>query len=345
MKIIKYICLFLVTCLAISACGKDNKGEDPTPQPQPKPTECYVLLDSLWNNTSPLAYDSKRESLFNSIQPFADACTNTAFKNLLTSDANKYALTVRYDNILSCYDAAFTRILDALKNGRPATGEVVIWQLYNMGYVIQTPTQTFAIDIYHYRAEELVPYLDFLAITHTHADHKWESLMSKMYDLGKPVYSNFFSPQINYQYCSTVNADYSFGDCEIHTFITHHNNSTTNVPVTAFQISCGSLANNFVLLHSGDSNFIASEFDVTKTIDVYIPRYAPNELTENQVIGKVFKPKYVLLSHILELSHKDVSDSRWSLQLAVERASKLDCANSIVPFWGEKLVWKNGSLQ
>jgi hypothetical protein len=32
------------------------------------------------------------------------------------------------------------------------------------------------------------------------------------------------------------------------------------------------------------------------------------------------------------------------LNSALERASKLNCENSVVPFWGEKLVWKDGKL-
>ena len=72
-----------------------------------------------------------------------------------------------------------------------------------------------------------------------------------------------------------------------------------------------------------------------------------NALTENNIIGTSAgqtKPDYVLLSHILELSHESEEESRWSLNSALERASKLNCENSVVPFWGEKLVWKDGKL-
>ena len=78
-----------------------------------------------------------------------------------------------------------------------------------------------------------------------------------------------------------------------------------------------------------------------------IPRYAPNALTENNIIGTgagQTKPDYVLLSHILELSHVSEEESRWSLNSALERAARLNCENSVVPFWGEKLVWKDGKL-
>lgn len=67
--------------------------------------------------------------------------------------------------------------------------------------------------------------------------------------------------------------------------------------------------------------------------------------TENNVIGKVFTPKYVLLSHILELSHTDPDSSRLTLKQGLTRASLLDCDNSYMPFWGEKLIWKDGALK
>lgn len=341
---LRTLLIALSACLILS-CGKPSRGDTPGPNPGTETKPAGVqLLETLWTTTSPLTVDQTRKETLDGIQKLADACTNTAFKNLLASDANKYALTVKYDPILSAYDAAFDRVLAALKGGHPAAGETIIWQLYNMGYVIQTPTANFGIDLYHYRAAEMAPYLDFVCSTHTHQDHKSDALQDAMFKAGKPVLSNYYTPEKNYSYTSEVAKDYELAGCKLHTFITKHNNGTNNVPVTVFQIDCGSNAGGLVLMHSGDSNFIASEFDVTKPINVYIPRYAPNALTENQVIGQVFTPDYVLLSHVLELSHKDISDSRWSFELALERASKLNCDKTYVPFWGEKLVWKNGKL-
>ena len=339
----KYYIILLSLCLSL-ACGN---GTDPTPQrPEvtPSQTQGVKLMESLWE-TSPLNVDQKRLNLFASIQGLADQTTNTSFKNLLAADDSKYALTVKYDDMFSCYDAAFERVLSALKAGKPANGTAVIWMLYNMGYVVQTPSGNFGIDIYHRRAAELEPYLTWVGSTHQHQDHMANDLQEAMYKAGKPVLTNYYQPEMNYKYTATATKDYEVGGYRIHTFITKHNNSaTTNVPITVFQVDCGEDSGGLVLMHSGDSNFTASEFNVTKPIKVYIPRYAVNELTENQVIGPVFTPENVLLSHILELSHKDVSESRWSFELALDRASKLNCEQTYVPFWGEKLVWTNGKL-
>lgn len=336
------IYVVLSVCL-VWACGKDDNGGSNGKETPARP-DGLTQIEQLWFSTSPLDVSDLRMGIFNTLQGYADACTSTAFGYLLASDANKYALTVKYDNILSCYDAAFDRVLSALKSGRPSNGKVVIWLLYNMGYVIQTPDVNFAIDIYHYRAKELEPYLDFLCSTHVHQDHKSEPLMDAMFSAGKPVITNFYEPEKNYAYCSAEAKDYIIKGCSLHTFITRHNNGSINVPVTVFQIDCGEASGNFVLLHSGDSNFIASEYDVTLPVDVYIPRYAQTALDENNVIGNVCTPEYVLMSHILELGHKDVTESRWPFDMALERASGLKCDKTYVPFWGEGLVWSDKKL-
>ena len=336
--------LIMLSALLMTACGKpvdDQTDKEPSVSTK---TDGLVLLEKLWAETTPFDVSKTRLDIFDKIQGYADDHTSTAFKYMLDYNADKYSLTVKYDNILSCYDAAFEKILDGLMTKKPANGEVYIWMLYNMGYVVQTPSMAFAIDVYHYRAAELEPYIDFYASTHIHSDHKSEALMELMYDKGKPVITNFYEPEKNYEYYSTETKDYKIKNCTLHTFITRHNNSSTNVPVTVFQIDCGGDTGNFVMMHSGDSNFIASEYSVTQPIDVYIPRYAQSPLHENNIIGKVCEPDYVLLSHILELGHKDISESRWSLELGLERASKLDCENSYMPFWGEAMVWKDNKL-
>lgn len=96
--------------------------------------------------------------------------------------------------------------------------------------------------------------------------------------------------------------------------------------------------------HVGDSNYNAEQYTITKNIDVFIPRYAVNALTENNVIGKITEPKYVLLSHILELTHVDTEASRRSVEMGLERASRIDCENTYMPMWGEKMTWKDGKL-
>ena len=45
------------------------------------------------------------------------------------------------------------------------------------------------------------------------------------------------------------------------------------------------------------------------------------------------------------MAHAGVDASRWSLDMALERASKINCDQTYVPMWGEKMVWKNGKFE
>ena len=341
--------LLILLCLTLvvsTACGDTENEKRPTePTSGDSDKGNYDGLEKLWA-TSPFDVDmTARKAAFKQIQTYADECPSSTFSSYLSgTDALATSLQKTFPAIY-CYNQAFERILEGVKNDKPANGEAYIYMLYNMGYVIKTPSGAFGIDIFHRRGAELAPYLDYYCMTHTHQDHRCLPLAEAMNAVGKPVLQNFLDASA-YSYTSTKDKDYTIGDFKIHTFITNHNNGTSNVPVTVFKIDCGNDGGNLVLMHSGDSNFLPEQYVSVKdvNIDVYIPRYAPNALTENDVIGSVFAPKYVLLSHILELTHTDPSSSRWTLEQGLERASKLNCSQTYMPFWGERMIWKNNKL-
>lgn len=335
----------LYAAAVVSMLAACDKNEVDWTVPERQSSQAPATMESLWQ-TSPLDVTGSRRDLFNKVQSYADTCASMTFSRFMEGDMWLAGSLVKYNDILACYDAAFDRVLEGIANETPGAGEVHIWMLYNMGYVVKTPTGCFGIDIYHRRGAELAPYLDFYASTHVHQDHRCDALADAMLEADKPVLTNYLE-RPGYAYTSSTAADYSIGSFSIHSFITNHNNGDSNVPVTVFRIDCGEETEHFILMHSGDSNFLPEQYESVKDsgIDVYIPRYAPNELTENNVIGKVFEPDYVLLSHILELSHSDPDSSRWTLEQGLTRASLLDCENTYMPFWGERLIWKDGKLQ
>lgn len=327
--------LILFCSLAVSACGGD--GDEPlSPTTEPQNPQASGVMNELWETSCLLADRSQRSDLYDQIQMWADACPadNVFLKYIKTDNITANSLQKSYP-ALECYDVAFDRILKALKSGLHAGAKPRVWALYNMGVIVQTHNGNYAIDIYHRRGNELAPYLNFYAITHIHADHKWEPLAVAMSELGKPVLSNFTINNVNNsQYVSMNSKDYTVGSFKIHSFITHHNSSDlSSLAITAFYIDGGDLK----LLHSGDSNFIPEEFESMrdKEVDFYVFRYAVNALTENNILGDIVNPKVAVLSHILELGHKDISNSRWSMELGLDRASRLNCKKVAMPFWGD----------
>lgn len=345
-----YFLLFFVVILSFAGCNSTDDGSTPQNKPAQQ-SEAAATMQQMWE-TSSLAINTARQDAFVKIQQYADACPMTYFKTYFKSLDASCESKEKNDPILTCYRMAFDRVLDGIKNETVESGTVAIYMLYNMGYVIKTPSGCFGIDIYHRWAKKLAPYLDFLCVTHNHQDHYSEDLIQAMLDANKPVLSNYLKKGAGYDYTATVNKNYTIGKFAIRTAITDHNTSNDGKNfVTVFRIDCGDDTDNFTLLHVGDTNFQPAQFgNVQGAIDVLIPRYAPvpHGLDENNILGTgsgQVQPHYVLLSHILELGHDGVAYSRWPLDMALERASKLNCEKTYVPFWGEKLVWKNGELQ
>ncbi len=335
-SVIRILLLFCV--VTATACGGDDDPSSPVNPDKPEVSKVKETMDALWQTSPMLTDKDSRIDYYNTIQNWADACPsdNVFLKYIAADQATAAALEKAYP-ALECYDYAFDKVLEALKGDMPHGSKPRIWTLYNMGIVVQTPDGNYAIDVYHRRGAELAPYIDFYAITHIHADHKCEALARAMSDMNKPVLTNFVIDGVdNNNYFSTTEKNYVIGKFNVHSFITHHNSSDLSIlAVTAFYVDGGGLK----VLHSGDSNFIADEFESmrNKDVDYYVFRYAVNALTENNVLGNVVNPKVAVLSHILELGHKDISNSRWSLNLGLDRAGRLNCDKVAMPFWGDCL--------
>lgn len=344
-KKITSILFLVVFCLSLFSCGdKNDDPNDPNPGGNNIQKEVQSLTDDLWSTSFLNPTDTKRRQAFDKIQDYADLCSASYFKNYLSSLPAAAETSEKYDPILSLYRISFDKVLEEIKTAQISQGTAVIWLIYNMGYVIKTPSGCFAIDISHKYAAKLAPYIDFLCITHNHSDHYSAELIQAMFDAGKPVLSNYLKQGENYPYTSTKATNYTIGKFRITTNMNDHNSTLPNF-VTTYQINCGDDTGNAVLMHVGDSNYKASQYSIKEKVDVMIIRYAPNAETENNVIGKIMNPQYVLMSHIMELAHAGVDESRWTLEQGLERAGKINCEQTYMPFWGEKLVWSNNKLQ
>lgn len=339
--------LFCLLAIALTGCGdKDEARGNDEPILTGLAKEVDAVAQQLWES-SPLTASAARAAAFDKIQPYADQCKDDYFISYLKGLDETSISMEKTTPILYFYRSAFDRVMNGIRNTKVENGTAAVWLLYNMGYVVKTPSGCFAVDISHRWAKELAPYIDFLCVTHKHSDHYSTDLIQAMFDSGKPVLSNYLK-DTSYPYTAKGDRDYEIGKFRIKTCVTDHNNSGLSNFVTVFSIDCGEDTGGFVFMHVGDSNYKPAQYtNLPAHVNVLVERYAPNALTENNILGSgngQVEPDYVLLSHILELSHADVSDSRWSLDMALERASKIKCEQTCVPMWGEMLVWKNGEL-
>jgi len=207
-----------------------------------------------------------------------------------------------------------------------------MWYLYNMGYIIKTPTGCFGIDLKHKYSEKLVGLIDFLLISHRHGDHFDEDMVKEMERLNKPVVSNF----IENRYLITEPKSMTIGDVEIKILINDHNVQTPNF-VLSFEIDCGKSADHMNVFHTGDS-YMASQLLTSKDVDILIPHLRVG-LDINEVV-KNTRAKNVMMSHVMELGHARVEGGyRWSFDNGFDECSKLTNTNCYLPVWGEKTVW------
>lgn len=298
-----------------------------------------------FNKTSPFLLDNERLLLLNKFETYSDKFPHTSFSQYLTSPEQTAIDSEHTVPILYSYRYGFDKVINELKNTQVKNGTAAVWLLYNMGFVVKTPSGSYGVDIDHRWAEELEPYLDFLCVTHNHGDHANVKLMDAMNKKGKPVLSNFYTKDATY--VSKVPATYNIGNFTIKTDITDHLADPT-LPnfVTVFRIEGGADSDNFSMLHCGDSGFNPLHFTkVQGPVDMVVLRWGAAR--ENNILGigsgKV-KTDYAVLSHLIELRHEPHPNGQASITQTLKHLPNVNCENTLLPFWGEKMTWENGKM-
>lgn len=236
--------------------------------------------------------------------------------------------------ILYFYEAAFDKVKREVENTVVATDTVVLWHVYNMGYVVKTADSCFALDLHHRRGEELIPLLDFIAVTHDHTDHRTARLLASFAKTGKPIISNFY-PHTGF---SATPQTLKLGSVTLHTCITDHNRKLLNF-VQPCEIEIPGKNRQIVIFTGGDT-FDPTQFRMHNSeVDVFIvhPRVGL-VVTEAQ---RIVNPRLTLISHLLEMHHHH-DQWRWSYDVGFDELEKSRNANraAAIPMWGDRITVK-----
>ncbi|MDD4632575.1 MAG: hypothetical protein PHQ77_10045 [Proteiniphilum sp.] len=338
------IALLLFIIISVS-CQKGLYSESKRNNRRNEAVREAAMTMSQFRNTSPLNLDSERLMLWRKFQEYSDQLKSTTFKEYLKKPEEEAVMMEDTIPTLYFYREGFDKVLHEVKNSEVQYGNTLVWMLYNMGFVVKTPSGCFGIDIDHRLAERLEPYLDFLCITHNHGDHYNNKLIEAMINHDKPVLSNFHKG--SQEYVSTVATSYKIGNFSIRTDISDHL-ANPDLPdfVTLFRIEGGDDSGNFSILHCGDSGFNPKHFtNIAGEVNMVILRWgAPRE---NNILGSgkgQVKPDYAVLSHLIELRHEPYPHGQASITKTLEHLPNVNCENTILPFWGEKMRWENGKL-
>ena len=290
------------------------------------------IADIFWHKSSCRNLSEEREAAMVEMQKYVDTFTHTLFNEYMaTSVGTEKEQGIEQWGLMKFYNMALDKLLEEIPATKVKRGEVVIWQLYNMGYVVKTQTHCFGIDLFHKHAEKLAPMIEFMLITHNHGDHYSKSLVDKLESEGKAVYSNFRDNGHKVQ----TGDEITVGNISIKVTTVDHN-ATLNNFVNTYEINCYASKGKkgYVMFCTGDAHNY-EQLNPTGAVDVFIPHLAVG-LNMAEAVKKI-NPKEVLMSHILELGHA-ITKWRWSYEYGLNECQKLQREGVYMPVWGEKVV-------
>ncbi|MBR4994633.1 MAG: MBL fold metallo-hydrolase [Alistipes sp.] len=291
------------------------------------------LADVMWNKSSCRNFTEERRAAMNEMQKYVDTFTHTLFNEYLNTTAGTdKERAIEQWGLMQFYNMALDKLLEEIPATKVKKGQVVMWQLYNMGYVVKTHKQCFGIDLYHKHAEKLAPMIDFMLITHNHGDHYAKALVETLERDGKAVYSNFRDNGHKVQ----TGDEMQIGNISIKVTTVDHNTKLTNF-VNTYEVNCyEKQGKDFVILFTGDAHNY-TQLTASGKVDLFVPHLAVG-LNMLKAVEKI-APTEVLMSHILELGHS-ITLWRWSYEYGLNECEKLNREGVYLPVWGEKIAFK-----
>ena len=249
-------------------------------------------------------------------------CTDPAEVAKMERSGVPYYLRKSFDKV--CKEVRTTKVKD---------GTVAVWLLYNMGYIVKTPTATFGIDLNSRHLDELLDMIDFGMITHPHGDHNTKEFSHGMVKRGKPIMAPFDIKDVE-EMRVQHNGVYTFGDVTVRVTVGDHNKKKLNF-VASYEIDCGARTNHTVIYHTGDSSNY-TQLQPQKPVDIFIPHMRVS-LNIQAAIDNIH-PRHVFLSHLQELGHR-IHKYRWTFHDALKDKKKYKHDHLWIPCWGEKIIY------
>jgi hypothetical protein len=215
---------------------------------------------------------------------------------------------VLYSNIPHYEIHKFYRLMQEkamieIRNEQVEEGATV-WQIYNHGFIVKTPTVLLGFDLYDYygsaNLEKLADILDVMFISHNHTDHLCPELEQAMLNRNKPVIRNV-NPAVTHA-STTINLGDSVNVLNL--IVTQHA-GLHSIAIQMFEVIT---PEGIKIFHTGD-NQTSETIPFIEDVDILLLNAWVNEsgytssiTGSRNAINKV-KPIVTLPGHILELGH------------------------------------------
>ena len=229
---------------------------------------------------------------------------------------------------------SFEKVRKEIRTTKVKEGTVAVWLLYNMGYIVKTPTTTFGIDIYSKYTDELLDMIDFGMVTHAHGDHNHSVFTRGLAKRNKPILAAFNIKNVEEMRVEHGGV-YTIGDVTIRVTVGDHNKKSLRNFVASYEIDCGANTNHTIIYHTGDSHNY-TQLNPQQKVDIFIPHIRVG-LDIPKAIDK-FQPRHVFMSHIQELGHR-IKKWRWTFDDALRLREKWNHNHLWIPCWGERIIY------
>ena len=116
---------------------------------KPDEKEFKAAVKQVLKNTTCMAKDTvARLEALNVIQREINNFPAEDWKDFVFNNWNwKDIDNKEHHGVLYFYRQAFNKVRREVRSTKVAEGTVVLWNVYNMGYIVKTPTHTFGIDV------------------------------------------------------------------------------------------------------------------------------------------------------------------------------------------------------
>lgn len=290
----------------------------------------------LWNHPPNGRNQAARRQRMQCLQDASDDLSASTYMTYLRAWSASVTVADRLEKaypVLSYLRKATQQAVQDIRTTQVKEG-IVLWYVYNMGYVFKTPTACFGVDLHFRDAATLAEDLDFLLITHGHRDHFTASLLDAMLAAGKPVVTRWYPgswliTQPTELWFGSIRVKVDIGDHHRHLPVLSWNN------MLMFQIDVGSGGDAYTIYHSGDGNRF-KKMQPDKPVDLFIVHVQLPMDVEDAI--EYLAPRQTIVSHVLELSHSTglPLPLRWSFDFAFKQLERIEDKKAMVLTWGER---------
>ncbi len=340
-----------VIIIALFACG-NFPGLTKTTEPQSSQTQAIPSAEELSQPTilpTTSVQPTEQPSPYSQIQatlrshPPCEDDEEVRKEAILTLNEFLKSDSAPWDpEIIALYDNMIGYVESEIKE--PVSSGMRIWLMYNHGFIVKTPSATFAFDLIHgysswnYRLPDaILDQIDVLFISHKHGDHREPTMIRDIEGFGGKVVAPLEDKLIGYDLIyASPDEELAVAGLQVKAYEGWHGGP----PVRMYKVTT---PEGITIMHTGD-NLSSETLPDGITVDILLLNAWVNESGSASALEGIpnsinkLTPSLTILGHIHELGHQyDPNDikGRFPFDLPLALDDTLLPGEVSVQIWGE----------